>query len=98
MKEKPELMSDELFQALNMMLESPWYKWDKACDIKRPRMPWKIPRFIHMVNVTKMAIKRTLSYDFYPESYIPRIDAELIDGLWSIDVTIWGKPEEVRIV
>jgi hypothetical protein len=95
---QPEYMPDDIYEALCNMLQSAWYKWDKACDMKRPKYAfWKIPRFKHYVKVTKMAIRRTLSYDFYPETYIPNVRVKKIDDVWSLDVQIWGHPDIQRV-
>lgn len=89
-------MPNDIFQALVMMLASPWYRWEKACDMKRSYLPWKITRFKHYVDVTKMAIRRTLSYKHYPEPYIPRIDVVKIKDKWSLDITLWGHPDHQK--
>ncbi len=86
-------MPNDVFQALTMMLASPWYKWNKACGMKRSLLPWKTIRFKHYVDVTKMAIRHTLSRNYYPDPCVPKVDIKKVKDKWSIDVTIWGHPD-----
>jgi len=96
---KPNRMSDDVYQALLMMLDSPWYNWDRACGMSRPYwwQPWKLHDFKKLVDVTKMAIRSTLSREFYPSDIIPRVDIEKKNDVWSLDVTTWGRPLECKI-
>jgi len=93
MKTKPKYMSDDIYQALLMMLESPWCDWHKACGMKRSFLPWKIRRFKHYVDVTKMAIRATLEDEFYPRQCIPNVRVEKVNDVWSLDVQTWGHPD-----
>ena len=90
---RPLGMRNDVFKALTSILESPWYKWHKACGMRRPWLPWKIMRFKHYVDVTKMAIRETLSDKFYPRQAIPNVRVEKINDAWSLDVQIWGHPD-----
>ena len=94
---QPTHMPDDVYKALTWMIESPWYKWTKACGMKKSFWPWKITRFIHYVKVTKMAISRALSYEFYPETYIPNVKIEKTELGWSLYVQIWGHPDIQKI-
>lgn len=95
MSNQPVYMSDEIHRGLIMMLDSPSREWTKACDMKNPGWRWwKYSDFRRRVAVTKDAIRHTLSYDFYPSSHMPRVDVELVDHKWSMDVHVWGMPWE----
>lgn len=88
-------MPEKTKQALEMMLESPWWNWKKACGIAKPKTIFvtrKVRDFIKCVEATKEAIRATLRYEFYPTEHIPRVEAELIDGNWELDVHMWGHP------
>jgi hypothetical protein len=94
---QPTMMTDETFRALLGMLKSPWYNWNVACGMKKPWAPWKLSRFKHYVEVTKMAIRDTLSDKHYPRLAIPNVRADKKNGLWSLDVQTWGHPDIQRI-
>ena len=85
--------------ALKLILHSPWYKWHTALALPKPKwwQPWKLPKFIKGVEITKKVIDYTLKHNFLNTPYVPRIDFFRENDLWILNVHTWGNPWETKI-